>query len=89
MSPGENAHLAFDLAAWLDLPFMGATPVSDDLSALKDLRKLCVSGVRDQESSCRRYPAGTIEAVTVPGDHRYKGSYQAVVNAIMAKAAAG
>ena len=79
--PGSRAEFVLRPRTWFNRQAPNAAPVEPALAQLRDLPVICVYGLGDAAAACPRFPAGEVVLRPVPGKHRFKGEYGAVVDA--------
>ena len=80
--PGQRGELVLRPRTWFGRLAANATPVEPAIEQLAGLRVVCVYGEHDQGTACPRFKPGEVELHPVPGKHRFKGAYAAVVDAV-------
>jgi type IV secretory pathway VirJ component len=80
--PGSGAELVLRPRSWFNHLAGDAIPVAPAVANIADLHVLCVYGEEDGHAVCPSLPRGEVELKTVPGKHRFLGSYEAVVKAV-------
>ena len=80
--PGERGELVLRPRTWFGRLAANAAPVEPAIEQLAGLRVVCVYGDADPSAACSRFRPGEVELHSVPGTHRFKGAYAAVVDAV-------
>jgi len=82
--PGAGAELVLRPRTWFNVLAADATPVAPALRHIHDLKVVCVYGQEDPHAACPNYPTGSVELRPVAAEHRFRGAYQTVVDAVVA-----
>jgi len=78
ISPDDEAVFEIHVGDWFGSTHHDeAVPVEPELAASK-LPIVCVHGVDEDDSFCRKPQPSTVRVVTLPGGHHYNGDYKAL-----------
>ncbi len=86
LGPGNTADFEFHLSYWLGGSASAARAVLPEAQKLKGMRMLCIYGEEEEDSLCRRLPAGLADVKIVPGAHHFGGNYRAIAEMIIKEA---
>lgn len=85
--PGEAADMVLRPRTWFGKLSGQALPVEPALERLADIPTVCIYGDHDPAAACPRLKTAHLQPRPVAADHRFRGAYQAVVDAVLAPAA--
>jgi type IV secretory pathway VirJ component len=77
------AQFEFHLSGWLGGHGDPTFPTAPEIGKLKGTPVVCLQGEDDDDSACRKIPAGISQAVVLPGGHHMGGDYARVGAIIM------